>query len=87
MGNIEPICHSTWTKTNKITQLILQKELKKTLKMYNNKKREYTSPEMEVLDARVERGFQASSASANTLSNPIGNDSYARGGEIGNNFD
>ena len=55
--------------------------------MYNNKKREYISPEMEVLDARVERGFQASSASANTLSNPTGNDSYARGGEIGNNFD
>ena len=56
-------------------------------KMYNNKKQEYVSPEMEVLDARVERGFQASSATPNTLSNPTGNDSYAPGGEIGNNFD
>ena len=55
--------------------------------MNNNKKREYTAPEMEVLDTRVERGFAGSSETANTLSNPAGNDSYAPGGEIGNNFD
>jgi hypothetical protein len=55
--------------------------------MHDNKKQEYVSPETEVLDARVERGFQASSATPNTLSNPTGNDSYAPGGEIGNNFD
>ena len=53
--------------------------------MYN-KKREYISPEMEVLDARVERGFQISAATANTLSNPTGNDIYAMGEEIGARF-
>ena len=59
----------------------------KNVKMNNNKKREYTAPEMEVLDTRVERGFAGSSETANTLSNPAGNDSYTMGGEIGNNFD
>ena len=34
--------------------------------MYNKKKREYTSPEMEILDARVERGFGLSSLTDNT---------------------
>ena len=28
--------------------------------MHNNKKREYTSPEIEILNARVERGFDGS---------------------------
>ncbi len=36
--------------------------------MYNKKKREYTSPEMEILDARVERGFGLSSLTDNTPS-------------------
>ena len=55
--------------------------------MHDNKKQEYVSPEMEILDARVERGFAGSTPTPNTLSNPTGNDSYAPGGEIGNNFD
>ena len=55
--------------------------------MHNNKKREYTSPEIEILNARVERGFEVSTTTDDTFTNPTGNDSYARGGEIGNNFD
>lgn len=53
--------------------------------MNNNKKREYTAPEMEVLDARVERGFTFSSSS-NTLSNPTGNESYEMGEGLGKKF-
>ncbi len=34
--------------------------------MNRNKKREYTSPEMEILNARVERGFEASTVTDNT---------------------
>ena len=59
-------------------------------KMYNNKKREYTSPEMEILNARVERGFAGSTGADNSFTSSGGNehenDSYAVGGEIGNNF-
>jgi hypothetical protein len=51
--------------------------------MYNNKKREYTSPEMEILNARVERGFEGS---ANAFNNPTSNDSYTKGESIGHKF-
>ena len=40
--------------------------------MHNNKKREYTSPEIEILNARVERGFDGSN-----IDNTTGNERYA----------
>ena len=40
--------------------------------MHNNKKREYTSPEIEILNARVELGFDGSN-----IDNTKGNDRYA----------
>ena len=50
--------------------------------MFNNKKREYTSPEMEILNAHVECGFEASTATYNTLSGN-GNESVE---SSGNNY-
>ncbi len=50
--------------------------------MHNNKKREYTSPEMEILNARVERGFEASAVTDNT---PRGNGNELVG-DSGNNY-
>ncbi len=54
--------------------------------MYNNKKREYTSPEMEILNARVERGFEGSSKTDDAFNNPTSNDSYTKGESIGYRF-
>ena len=49
--------------------------------MHNNKKREYTSPEIEILNARVERGFDGSN-----FKNTKGNERYAVGEGIGHKF-
>jgi hypothetical protein len=54
--------------------------------MHNNKKREYTSPEMEILNARVERGFSGSNPSTDPINNPSGNDLYRLGGQLGDKF-
>jgi hypothetical protein len=54
--------------------------------MNRNKKREYTSPEMEILDTRVERGFEVSTTTDDTFTNPTGNDSYNIGDGIGHRF-
>jgi hypothetical protein len=54
--------------------------------MYNNKKREYTSPEMEILNTRVERGFEGSTTTDDAFTNPTGNDRYAMGEGIGHRF-
>ena len=54
--------------------------------MYNNKKLEYTSPEMEIMNARVERGFELSATTDETITNPTGNDRYAMGEGIGYRF-
>ena len=54
--------------------------------MNRNKKREYTSPEMETLDTRVERGFEVSTTTDDTFTNPTGNDSYNMGDGIGHRF-
>ena len=54
--------------------------------MNRNKKRVYTSPEMEILDTRVERGFEGSTATDDSFTNPTGNDSYAMGDGIGHRF-
>ena len=54
--------------------------------MHNNKKREYTSPTMEIMDTRVERGFAGSSISSRSINNPSGNDCYTKGDGIGYRF-
>ena len=54
--------------------------------MNSNKKREYTSPEMEILDTQVEHGFEGSTTTDDTFTNPTGNDSYAMGDGIGHRF-
>ena len=54
--------------------------------MNSNQKREYNSPEMETLDTRVERGFEGSTTTDDTFTNPTGNDSYAMGDGIGHRF-
>ena len=50
--------------------------------MQKDKKKEYTSPEMEVLMARVERGFTVSGAPTETEESPR----YAMGSELGYKF-
>lgn len=54
--------------------------------MSNNMKREYTAPETEIMNARVERGFEGSTPTDNALANTEGNDSYALGEGIGSRF-
>ena len=50
--------------------------------MHNNKKREYTSPEIEILNARVELGFDGSN-----IDNTKGNERYAMSEEnLGKKF-
>lgn len=51
-----------------------------------NKKMEYSSPSMEILDARIERGYEGSVSTSDTFDNPTGNDRYASGDELGSRF-
>lgn len=51
--------------------------------MINNKKKQkYETPEMEVLKARVERGFTTSGTTTEAEESPR----YDKGGELGNRF-
>lgn len=54
--------------------------------MQKDKKKEYTSPTMEILDTRVERGFEGSTTTDDAFTNPTGNDRYNMGDGIGHRF-
>lgn len=54
--------------------------------MNDDNKRAYITPEMEILNARVERGFAESSISSRPINNPSGNDCYTKGDGIGYRF-
>lgn len=50
--------------------------------IYNKKKREYVTPEMEILNARVERGFTSSGIEPAPEDKPR----YSKGDELGSRF-
>lgn len=54
--------------------------------MHDNTKQEYGTPIIEVLDARVERGFTLSGSTPDENMNAQGGENYRRGGEIGGKF-